>query len=178
MRATTSPWAPSAWMASRPPPAACPRSRCAPGGVGRPVQLADLADVLRSCANVAACGSRLLCADMHILAGAALGHLCPCTTLTAGSFPAAPLCQVRFDIDANGILSVTATDKGTGKKQVVGVGGACWAAGEPGLAAPGQGHLMHIRRAQLRMHCRSHCSEVMALGGSPAYLLPQHTPTN
>ena len=43
-----------------------------------------------------------------------------------------PQIEVRFDIDANGILSVTATDKGTGKKQVrcaagQGWAGQCWA---------------------------------------------------
>jgi molecular chaperone DnaK (HSP70) len=32
--------------------------------------------------------------------------------------------QVKFDIDANGILSVTATDKGTGKKQDIKITGA------------------------------------------------------
>lgn len=31
---------------------------------------------------------------------------------------------MRFDIDANGILSVTATDKGTGKKQDIKITGA------------------------------------------------------
>lgn len=34
------------------------------------------------------------------------------------------LLQVKFDIDANGILSVTATDKGTGKKQDIKITGA------------------------------------------------------
>jgi molecular chaperone DnaK (HSP70) len=32
--------------------------------------------------------------------------------------------QVKFDIDANGILSVTATDKGSGKKQDIKITGA------------------------------------------------------
>lgn len=32
--------------------------------------------------------------------------------------------EVKFDIDANGILSVTATDKGTGKKQDIKITGA------------------------------------------------------
>lgn len=35
-----------------------------------------------------------------------------------------PQIEVRFDIDANGILSVTATDKGTGKKQDIKITGA------------------------------------------------------
>ncbi|KAI3437886.1 hypothetical protein D9Q98_000331 [Chlorella vulgaris] len=35
-----------------------------------------------------------------------------------------PQVEVRFDIDANGILSVTATDKGTGKKQDIKITGA------------------------------------------------------
>ena len=42
--------------------------------------------------------------------------------LTACHFPSrhghVPQVEVKFDIDANGLLSVTATDKGTGKKQV------------------------------------------------------------
>jgi heat shock 70kDa protein 1/2/6/8 len=33
-----------------------------------------------------------------------------------------PQVEVKFDIDANGILSVTATDKGTGRKQDIKVG--------------------------------------------------------
>lgn len=32
--------------------------------------------------------------------------------------------EVKFDIDANGILSVTATDKGSGKKQDIKITGA------------------------------------------------------
>ncbi|PHT40098.1 hypothetical protein CQW23_18952 [Capsicum baccatum] len=36
----------------------------------------------------------------------------------------APQIEVKFDIDANGILSVTATDKGTGKKQDITITGA------------------------------------------------------
>ncbi|XP_059280478.1 heat shock 70 kDa protein 6, chloroplastic-like [Lycium ferocissimum] len=35
-----------------------------------------------------------------------------------------PQIEVKFDIDANGILSVTATDKGTGKKQDITITGA------------------------------------------------------
>ncbi|KAL6755372.1 heat shock protein 70B [Haematococcus lacustris] len=35
-----------------------------------------------------------------------------------------PQVEVKFDIDANGILSVTATDKGTGKKQDIKITGA------------------------------------------------------
>jgi hypothetical protein len=35
-----------------------------------------------------------------------------------------PQIEVKFDIDANGILSVTATDKGTGKKQDIKITGA------------------------------------------------------
>nr|BAU61572.1 heat shock protein 70B [Gonium pectorale] len=35
-----------------------------------------------------------------------------------------PQIEVKFDIDANGILSVTATDKGTGKKQDIRITGA------------------------------------------------------
>ena len=35
-----------------------------------------------------------------------------------------PQIEVRFDIDANGILSVIATDKGTGKKQDIKITGA------------------------------------------------------
>lgn len=35
-----------------------------------------------------------------------------------------PQIDVKFDIDANGILSVTATDKGTGKKQDITITGA------------------------------------------------------
>ena len=35
-----------------------------------------------------------------------------------------PQIEVRFDIDANGILSVTAVDKGTGKKQDITITGA------------------------------------------------------
>jgi molecular chaperone DnaK (HSP70) len=31
--------------------------------------------------------------------------------------------EVKFDIDANGILSVTATDKGSGKKQDIKITG-------------------------------------------------------
>ena len=36
-----------------------------------------------------------------------------------------PQIEVKFDIDANGILSVTATDKGSGKKQDIKITGAC-----------------------------------------------------
>ncbi|RZC84151.1 hypothetical protein C5167_046938, partial [Papaver somniferum] len=36
----------------------------------------------------------------------------------------APQIEVKFDIDANGILSVAATDKGTGKKQDITITGA------------------------------------------------------
>ncbi len=35
-----------------------------------------------------------------------------------------PQIEVKFDIDANGILSVTAVDKGTGKKQDITITGA------------------------------------------------------
>ena len=35
-----------------------------------------------------------------------------------------PQIEVKFDIDANGILSVSATDKGTGKKQDIKISGA------------------------------------------------------
>jgi molecular chaperone DnaK (HSP70) len=35
-----------------------------------------------------------------------------------------PQVEVKFDIDANGILSVTATDKGSGKKQDIKITGA------------------------------------------------------
>ena len=35
-----------------------------------------------------------------------------------------PQIEVKFDIDANGILSVTAIDKGTGKKQGITITGA------------------------------------------------------
>jgi heat shock protein 1/8 len=35
-----------------------------------------------------------------------------------------PQIEVKFDIDANGILSVTAIDKGTGKKQDITITGA------------------------------------------------------
>ncbi|RZC91274.1 hypothetical protein C5167_027336 [Papaver somniferum] len=35
-----------------------------------------------------------------------------------------PQIEVKFDIDANGILSVAATDKGTGKKQDITIAGA------------------------------------------------------
>jgi len=35
-----------------------------------------------------------------------------------------PQIEVSFDIDANGILSVTATDKGSGKKQDIKITGA------------------------------------------------------
>ena len=35
-----------------------------------------------------------------------------------------PQVEVKFDIDANGILSVSATDKGTGKKQDIKISGA------------------------------------------------------
>jgi heat shock protein 1/8 len=35
-----------------------------------------------------------------------------------------PQIEVKFDIDANGILSVTAVDKGTGKKQDINITGA------------------------------------------------------
>lgn len=35
-----------------------------------------------------------------------------------------PQIEVKFDIDANGILSVIATDKGTGKKQDIKITGA------------------------------------------------------
>ena len=35
-----------------------------------------------------------------------------------------PQIEVKFDIDANGILSVTATDKGTQKKQDIKITGA------------------------------------------------------
>ena len=35
-----------------------------------------------------------------------------------------PQIEVKFDIDANGILSVTAVDKGTGKKQDIIITGA------------------------------------------------------
>jgi heat shock protein 1/8 len=35
-----------------------------------------------------------------------------------------PQIEVTFDIDANGILSVTATDKGSGKKQDIKITGA------------------------------------------------------
>jgi Hsp70 protein len=35
-----------------------------------------------------------------------------------------PQVEVKFDIDANGILSVTATDKGTGRKQDIKITGA------------------------------------------------------
>jgi heat shock 70kDa protein 1/2/6/8 len=34
--------------------------------------------------------------------------------------------EVKFDIDANGILSVTATDKGSGKKQDIKITGVCF----------------------------------------------------
>jgi molecular chaperone DnaK (HSP70) len=61
-------------------------------------------------------------------------HRCPASSsLPAGTFrldgipPAprgVPQVEVRFDIDANGILSVTATDKGTGKKQDIKITGA------------------------------------------------------
>jgi len=35
-----------------------------------------------------------------------------------------PQIEVKFDIDANGILSVTSTNKGTGKKQDIAITGA------------------------------------------------------
>lgn len=35
-----------------------------------------------------------------------------------------PQIEVKFDIDANGILSVSATDKGTGKQQDIKISGA------------------------------------------------------
>ncbi len=35
-----------------------------------------------------------------------------------------PQIEVKFDIDANGILSITAVDKGTGKKQDITITGA------------------------------------------------------
>ncbi|KAK9909528.1 hypothetical protein WJX75_003699 [Coccomyxa subellipsoidea] len=41
-----------------------------------------------------------------------------------------PQVEVKFDIDANGILSVTATDKGTGKKQDIKITGASTLAGD------------------------------------------------
>ena len=50
-------------------------------------------------------------------------HLLPHAPLPSPA-PPLPPCQVRFDIDANGILSVTATDKGTGKKQDIKITGA------------------------------------------------------
>ena len=42
-----------------------------------------------------------------------------------------PQVEVKFDIDANGILSVTATDKGTQKKQDIKITGACLARAVP-----------------------------------------------
>ena len=41
-----------------------------------------------------------------------------------------PQVEVKFDIDANGILSVTATDKGTGKKQDIKITGASTLGGD------------------------------------------------
>lgn len=41
-----------------------------------------------------------------------------------------PQIEVKFDIDANGILSVTATDKGTGKKQDIKITGASTLSGD------------------------------------------------
>ncbi|KAK9815742.1 hypothetical protein WJX72_008803 [[Myrmecia] bisecta] len=41
-----------------------------------------------------------------------------------------PQVEVKFDIDANGILSVTATDKGTGKKQDIKITGASTLSGD------------------------------------------------
>merc|ERR1711934_1171814 len=41
-----------------------------------------------------------------------------------------PQIEVRFDIDANGILSVTATDKGSGKKADIKITGASTLASE------------------------------------------------
>jgi hypothetical protein len=69
----------------------------------------------------------LLCLCSTCLDGAALRchhhhhhhHHHPHIPIPALSTP-----QVKFDIDANGILSVTATDKGTGKKQDIKITGA------------------------------------------------------
>ncbi len=41
-----------------------------------------------------------------------------------------PQVEVKFDIDANGILSVTATDKGTGKKTDIKITGASTLGGD------------------------------------------------
>lgn len=68
--------------------------------------------------RAAACGRRRCFAGRLFLP---LGWLHPLRpALLTHPSPA----QVRFDIDANGILSVTATDKGTGKKQDIKITGA------------------------------------------------------
>ena len=49
-----------------------------------------------------------------------------------------PQVEVKFDIDANGILSVTATDKGTQKKQDIKI------TGKPACCLHDAHHLGHI----------------------------------
>jgi molecular chaperone DnaK (HSP70) len=61
-----------------------------------------------------------------------------------------PQIEVKFDIDANGILSVTATDKGTGKKQDIKITGASV--------------LPKVRFAAMRCTCQCHFGASLCAG--------------
>lgn len=114
LRVTTSLWARSVWMASPLPHVAC--HRC--------VSLFVQAFVLCTlcvcvcfwlCAFVLCCRPSpcLLLCHHSILLNTHLNTLTHKRTQV----------EVKFDIDANGILSVTATDKGSGKKQDIKITG-------------------------------------------------------
>lgn len=96
-----------------------------------------------------------------------------------------PQIEVKFDIDANGILSVTATDKGTGKKQDIRITGkraaedggiARWggrgrgrrraAKGTSGVPAQAGGVAVTLRS------CRSNVSPAAAVSLLVAVLFP------
>ncbi|GMQ03036.1 hypothetical protein CsSME_00049000 [Camellia sinensis var. sinensis] len=68
-----------------------------------------------------------------------------------------PQIKVKFDIDANGILSVTAVDKGTGKKQDITITGDEWWKGV-GLSPSGDvffnPHTLISGAANMRVHTR------------------------
>ena len=112
MRATTRAWAPSGSTASRRRRAAC-RRRAAALCLGEGVWEERLRGALRW-------GLTLHTHTQHTLS---YTHTClPLSNRPNPTFP--PQIEVKFDIDANGILSVTATDKGTGRKQDIKITGA------------------------------------------------------
>src|SRR5262245_10177901 len=106
--------------------------------------------------------------DIHVLQGErelardnrTLGHF-----RLEGLAPAprgAPQIEVSFDIDANGILTVTASDKETGKEQKITISGSTQLAKEDidRMVADAQSHADEDRRRREEVEARNHADAI------------------